>query len=107
MKSKLSIWSFVLSFLPIPFVILFFSITNYNIWTIGIYPGMLVFVLTFGVALTAITLGAISLKKIKENKKLKGKSFAITGIIIGSIHLLPLTNYLIILGSSIIKYFIK
>ena len=51
---------------------------------------IIVFILTIGLPLTAIICGSIDLKRIKAGRySNKGKGFSITGIVIGSIFLIP------------------
>jgi len=93
-KSKLAIVCFVLSLLPIVIPILLLS------WTIITMPGdiniraitggfsyiffSIILYMSFWFTVPSIILGVVSLVKIKKNK-LKGKGFAIAGLIISTI----------------------
>jgi len=80
MKSKLAIWSFVLSIIPL-FLYLFGHLIL-NLLDFSIIRYFLLFN-SFLFSPTSLVLGILALRKISKNPSLKGKTLAILGIILG------------------------
>jgi len=90
MKSKLAIWSFIFSLIPIALYLLFFvfQFSPEIIFELflGGYFGEFesVFLISAPFSILAIVMGIMAFKRIRENN-LTGNGLAISGIIIGSI----------------------
>jgi|SRR3989344_4471299 len=103
MKSKLAITSFILSLIPIVFLLFFFIIRTLSLGE-SIYLGLLwiidalFFFSVFWILISifSFVLGIISLSKIKK-ENLDGKGFAVAGIFISSVILIIIIAFIIIL----------
>ena len=67
--------------------------------------GLLSFVQLFGIekAVLAIVFGAIALKEIVSDSQLKGKNYAYTAIILGSIYIIIVIIMIIVRGPEMLK----
>lgn len=80
------------------------TVDNFAMWGFGLTFGQIVLLgmwflypLFFAASVVGIVLGFVGLQRIKKDKKLKGRGFAIAGIILG---------FLQILGYIILTFFI-
>ena len=98
-NDSLAITSFVLSL--IPFILIMFPQLVPEVVFESIYPSILLFYLPI---LLSIVFGIVALVRIRKNKLLRGKGFAIAGIIISVLTILIAFISFILLIKSLSRW---
>ena len=78
MKSKLAVWSLIMSLVPVLYTLSLFFIETGRCGPIEV--ALIAFVIF---SIVSIILGVVGLIKIKKNSGLEGKNIAVSGILIG------------------------